>query len=123
MILSRPEKTLNKKVHQLVLLAFVGPKPAKMESCHNDGVYQNNFLTNLRWDTALSNQADRVLHGTDHRGEKHKNAKLTELDVREIRRAYAAQEGSYSTLGKKYNVHRMTIAQAVTRQSWAWLSD
>lgn len=51
-------------VHQLVLIAFVGPKPEGMECCHNDGNRTNNRLSNLRWDTKKSNALDAVRHGT-----------------------------------------------------------
>ncbi len=58
-------------VHRLVLEAFVGPCPAGMEGCHNDGDRANNRLDNLRWDTSKNNHADRLEHGTDTRGEKN----------------------------------------------------
>lgn len=54
-------------IHVLVLEAFVGPRPsAAHEACHNDGNAQNNAAVNLRWDTASSNQRDRLIHGTHH---------------------------------------------------------
>ncbi|UGS27597.1 NUMOD4 motif-containing HNH endonuclease [Microbacterium resistens] len=53
-----------KKVHRLVLEAFVGPCPDGMESCHENGVRDDNRLSNLRWDTSLANAADRTAHGT-----------------------------------------------------------
>lgn len=51
-------------VHHLVLEAFVGPKPDGTEACHGDGDASNNRLTNLRWDTHVSNEADKRSHGT-----------------------------------------------------------
>ena len=57
-------------VHTLVLEAFVGPRPAGCEACHNDGDVYNNAVTNLRWDTASANQRDRVKHGTHHWGSR-----------------------------------------------------
>lgn len=53
-------------VHRLVLLAFVGPQPVGMQGCHNDGNPQNNFLSNLRWDTCSNNNLDKQRHGTCH---------------------------------------------------------
>ena len=52
-----------KYVHRLVLLAFVGPCPAGMQTCHYDGDPTNNRLDNLRYDTALANFADMRRHG------------------------------------------------------------
>jgi len=46
-------------VHQLVLEAFVGPKPNGMEGCHYpDHDKRNNRLDNLRWDTHAENAKD-----------------------------------------------------------------
>lgn len=61
-----------RKVHQLVLEAFVGPRPEGMHGCHNDGVVANNHLGNLRWDTPASNCLDMVLHGTHNKGRRTK---------------------------------------------------
>ncbi len=79
-------KGRNRMIHHLVLEAFVGPRPAGMVACHNDGNPQNNALSNLRWDTWISNLADMERHGTRLRGRDHANAKLTEADVIAIRR-------------------------------------
>jgi hypothetical protein len=57
-------------VHTLVLEAFVGPAPDRMECCHNDGNPANNRLENLRWDTRSSNVLDDYLHGVRKRGPK-----------------------------------------------------
>lgn len=62
--LSRDRKQTKAYVHRLVLMAFVGPAPAGMEACHNDGDPSNNHLTNLRWDTHSENNRDQVRHGT-----------------------------------------------------------
>lgn len=59
-----------RKIHHLVLEAFVGPRPDGLETCHNDGVPANNWLTNLRWDTKPNNAKDRRVHGTDFQANK-----------------------------------------------------
>ncbi|MDM3894746.1 NUMOD4 motif-containing HNH endonuclease [Mycobacterium intracellulare] len=53
----------NRRVHQLVLEAFVGPCPPGMEGCHWDDDKKNNALTNLRWDTHSANELDKVRNG------------------------------------------------------------
>ena len=55
-----------RKVHQIVLTAFVGVAPDGMEGCHNDGDPANNRLGNLRWDTHRNNSLDRIRHGRHH---------------------------------------------------------
>lgn len=55
-----------RRVHRVVLEAFVGPCPAGMEACHNDGDKTNNRSVNLRWDNKTSNSYDTVRHGMHH---------------------------------------------------------
>ena len=90
-----------------------------MQGCHNDGNYRNNRLENLRWDTMKSNFKDRDRHGRTARGEKNGGgSKLTENDVREIRRSYAECEMSQLDLGYKYGVSNVTISAIIRRKLW-----
>ena len=77
-------------VHALVMAAFIGPRPAGADVCHNDGDPSNNLLQNLRYDTRRGNLADAVKHGTAPRGERHGQSKFTEADVRSIRKRLSA---------------------------------
>lgn len=54
-------------VHQIVLMAFVGPRPAGMEACHWNGDPRDNRVENLRWGTRRENTLDRVRHGTHNK--------------------------------------------------------
>ncbi len=116
MVMLRPRK--NCAVHRLVLEAFVGPCPSGMQCCHYDGDGSNNHLSNLRWGTPKSNQADRIRHGTDCRGSRHPNAKLTEADVRAIRTEYAAGGVTQRSIGEKYGVDKDCISIIITRKAW-----
>ena len=111
-------KTL--RVHNLVLFAFVGPRQEGMEGCHNDGDRTNNHLKNLRWDTHSKNNHDKIKHGTNLPGEKNPKAKLTEDQVKEIRKLYATKlsEYSQSKLGKRFGVGQDQISSIVRRESW-----
>jgi len=72
-------------IHRLVLSEFVGPCPAGMEGCHNDGNAFNNRVENLRWDTCKNNHNDKKKHGTVLYGERNHASKLTDKDVLNIR--------------------------------------
>ncbi len=63
--LSQGGTTTVRKVHRLVLEAWVGPCPDGCEGCHNDGDPTNNIISNLRWDTHKNNGLDRRKHGTN----------------------------------------------------------
>jgi len=57
-------------VHRVVMLAFVGERPAGRETRHLDGDPANNRLTNLAWGTKAKNMADLLEHG--HHWQKNK---------------------------------------------------
>ncbi len=53
------------------------------------------------------------------KGGQHGRAKLTEEQVREIRRRYVQGRISQEALGKEYGVHQTQIGQIVRREKWA----
>jgi hypothetical protein len=107
------------RVHEAVMLAFVGPRPDGMFVCHNNSNYLDNRLENLRYGTPRSNSLDRVYAGTDNRGEKHPLHKLTEKDVREIRKRHRMM--TQAKLAEKYGVTDSAIRSVLARRSWKWL--
>lgn len=104
--------------HVLVLEAFVGPAPIDHEGCHNNGVRSDNALSNLRWDTQAGNQADRLKHGTDNRGEKSGKAKISEIDARAILTRRRAGE-SAAIIAKDFGVTDRTVYQIFHGERWA----
>lgn len=103
------------EVHVLVAAAFLGPRPAGQEVCHNGGYGLNNALRNLRYDTIRNNHADKKQHGTYLYGEKHHLAKLTEDDVRRIRlrRGERLQD-----IADDFGVSRSLVSLIHLRKAW-----
>lgn len=54
----------------------------------------------------------------DQRGENNGSAKLTEIEVLEIRRLYATGKYSQRQLGKIFGVSKTTIKEIVNRKKW-----
>lgn len=104
-------------VHRLVLVAFVGPCPEKMECCHNNGDAGDNRLVNLRWDTHSNNCKDAVAHGTAHRGEANGNSILTLKNVTEIRK-FDYSKATHKEIAKIFNVSSSTIKDVVNGRTW-----
>jgi NUMOD4 motif/HNH endonuclease len=52
------------RVHQMVLLTFVGPRPEGMHGCHRDDDPDNNRPENLYWGTPAQNSRDMVNNGS-----------------------------------------------------------
>lgn len=110
-------------VHALVLLAFVGPRPPGMETCHNDDNPANNCLQNLRWDTSSANHQDAIRNGrrfgaaTPLRGSKHPGAILTESDIPAIR--FLHRLGwSEKAIGQLFGVRQPAISSAIVGRTW-----
>jgi len=119
--LRKDGNTYIKKVHQLVLMAFIGDCPKGMECCHIDGNPLNNYYKNLRWGTHKSNVKDSITHGTKtnppvHIGETHPNATISDKDVKKIRNI-KYYRGLYSSLAKKFGVVPITIKRIYNYES------
>ena len=83
--ISKDNAAVNRRVHRLVLEAFVGPCPSGMECRHLDNSRANNKLVNLCWGTHARNIRDRDSAGNTRKGPRHHRAKLEPDDVRKIR--------------------------------------
>lgn len=117
-VLRRNGKFVHARIARLVCEAWHGPCPAGHECCHNDGDPANDHWTNLRWDTRKANHADKLSHGTDFRGERSPNARLTWKKVREIRGRYAAGGVTMLQLAKEYGVIETAIWKIINQKRW-----
>lgn len=108
-------------VHTMVALAFIGPRPPKMEINHRDGVKTNNRLENLEYVTSREN----TMHSFDvlgqrerqPRGEKHYKTRLTEAQVRDIKFAELGR-GGQTRLAERYGVTIATISAIRLGKVW-----
>lgn len=100
-----------------------GPPPSpSYDSAHSCGKGHLGCIHpgHLLWKTHAANLADKVEHGTDNRGEKQWNAKLSATDVLLIRKELAAG-ASCKVLGDRFRVTDGCISRISKRQTWAWL--
>lgn len=107
-------------VHRLVALAFLGPCPDGMEVCHNDGDTSNAALSNLRYDTPVGNQADRLAHGTSNRGSANGLAVLTEEQARTLKEVLAIK--SIADVARETGVNYSTLRNIKNGSNWGWVS-
>jgi hypothetical protein len=78
-------------VHRLVLEAFIGPCPKRMQACHfPDRNPANCNINNLRWGTHADNENDKEIHGTRPRGENHGNCTVADHVVDLIRELHSS---------------------------------
>lgn len=95
------------------------PTPEGMEIRHLDGDRLNVHPDNLRPGTKKENADDKRRHGTVARGEQNGGGgKLSADDVREIRRAYAAGEGTQTAIGKRFGVTGVMVGHITRGKIW-----
>jgi hypothetical protein len=107
-------------VHRAVCFeVYGGPPSLEYHAAHSCG---NRICCNpnhLRWATRSDNEKDKLVQGRDNRGVKHYNSKLSEQDVRMIRKLQGKK--SALSVGKLYKVDHGTITAIWKRKSWDWL--
>jgi hypothetical protein len=92
-------------VHSLVIEAFIGPRPDKMEVRHKDGNRRNFVLNNLCYGTPSENQADAYRHGSRNAAldlEVGRRTRDTKLRRNPEFFVFSNQKGT-STKDKKYS--------------------
>lgn len=109
-------KKTKQYVHILMRRTFFPDEKGEVTRHLND-IPTDNRLENLKVGTYLENSQDCFKNGGFRVGEKHQNAKLTDLEVVEIKEAYSTGSFSMSQLGKQYGVCPSNIHKIIHNQS------
>ena len=104
--IKRGNRRKHERVHCLALEAFVGPRPEGAQGAHLNDDRADNRLSNLEWQSAAENYAQRNARGLIS-GERHCLAKLTWDDVRFIR----SSDMTGVELARKFGVSTAGISQ------------
>lgn len=108
-----------RKVHHLVLEAFVGPRPVGCEALHADDNPANNALSNLSWGSHLKNMADAAERGRTARGERNGTAVLTESLVLQIDDLLPNKTDK--EIASLFGLKRETVKNIRRRERWRYL--
>jgi hypothetical protein len=108
-------------IHRAVLTAFLRAPNPKEETRHLNGNPADNRIENLSWGTHLENVSDTRRHGHLPIGERSGSAKLTEADVRDIRRLYGTI--SIRKLGNRFGVSHTVIRRAALGINWGHVRE
>jgi transposase len=104
-------KIRTRMVHQLVLAAFIGPRPPGMVTCHKHGSRTNNAVGNLRWSTQRSNLQDAGHKGTKKVLSREQIDEMLQL----------ARNGMLgSELAVRFGVGRPSISRALAREGFQY---
>jgi hypothetical protein len=101
-------------VHQLVLMAFKGPRNDGEVGRHLNGDVSNNTPDNLEWGTHLENMADRKAHGNYKFGQRHVGAKLSDEQALYI---YTSDECG-EVLAERFGVHPTKVSGIRRGRTW-----
>ena len=107
------------QVHTLVAQAFI-PNPNNLPQVnHKDENKQNNRADNLEWCTAKYNNSYGSRKNLKH-GENHHGAKLTESDVREIKRLWKSGL-LQKEIAVMYGMSKQHISTILNGKCWGWV--
>lgn len=109
-----------RKAYQLVMDVWGQPAPKHMiypTIDHIDGDVSNNHINNLQWLSRSDNLAKS--HKFNPRvGIKHGKSKLTNKDIKTIRKLYSTNNYTLAELGRKYKVSYQHIKRIVSGKQW-----
>jgi hypothetical protein len=113
-------KYVYRRTHRLVYQAFKGSIPNGYVINHIDGEKLNNHIDNLEAVTIAENCRHAIKLGLQkgRRGEKCNWAKLTEKDVKEIRKLLQDGRLLQKEIGAIYGVTKSQISKIKLNQRW-----
>ncbi len=113
-----------KLIHRLVGQTFIPNLDNKPCINHKDGNKLNNDITNLEWVTYSENDLHAFKIGLkSQKGENNTRSKLTEDQVREIRRNHVPIKSFQEKVYKKYNIRFQTYYRIVNGTRWNHIKE
>lgn len=102
------------RIHRWIYQKYYGEIPKGMLVCHSCDNPSCINLKHLFLGTQKDNIQDALKKGRMQKGENHTNSKLTENQIREIRKSYESNR----VLGRKYNVNHSIIGLIKRNRLW-----
>lgn len=110
----------SQRVNGIVCTLTHGPAPSPVhEVAHSCGKGTTGCCAprHLVWKTHAENEADKLAHGTRKIGERHGMAKLTDEQIRTIRRLAGTMP--QREIGEMFGIAQGQVSAIVTRRTWA----
>lgn len=106
-------------LHRLVATVLIPNPENKPDVNHKDGNRANCRRANLEWATRSENQKHAARHVHGHRGENHRDAKLTAKQVEELRYRRNIKREKLVTLAAAYGVAFQTVSAIARGERYA----
>ncbi len=103
-------------IHRLVAEAFIGPRPGKATVNHRDCDKTNNQVGNLEYLSRGDNVRHGFANGQYPMGENHPQAKLTAVQVKEIRALLPIQNNC--RIARRFGVSDVAIRKIRLGVTW-----
>jgi hypothetical protein len=109
----------NRKVHQEVARAFIGPAPNGEAVLHRNDVKKDNRPANLRYGTQKANGEDGAANRSYASGAAHYATSLTEVDVAAIKglRDHVSQ----ANLARAFGIAQPTVHDMQVGKTWPYV--
>lgn len=124
--LSKDGKPLTQQVHKLVCAAFLGASGG-LHVNHKDGNPANNRIDNLEYVTPSENTQHAYNTGLQpsRKGSGNGQAKITEADVRKIRRRAASgfKYGERKAFAAQMGIAGNTMTNIINNKLWTHVED
>ncbi len=119
----RNGKLTNNLAHRVAFELATGEAPGDrcvLHRCDNPPCCNPDHLfLGSRDDNAKDMVAKRRQRNGITPGEQHGMSKLTDADVVELRRSYAAREASQPELARRFGIRQSTVWAIIHRRTWA----
>jgi hypothetical protein len=117
-----PRDGKSRYVHRRLCEEVHGPAPSPdHEAAHSCGKGHEACVTkgHLSWKTPAGNHADKLIHDTHNRGERHGLSKVTEAEARAI--LALKDKKTQREIAADFSVSQSIVARIHQRETWAWL--
>lgn len=123
--LNKAGKRNNHFVHRLVALNFIPNPENKPEVNHKEGNKKDNRVELLEWNTTSENQIHAIANKLyiTAKGETAGQAKLKEVQVREIHKLWKSGEVTQEYLSSMFGVASSAISRIVNGVRWRHVYD
>jgi len=120
------------RVHRLVAEAFLGTCPEGLVVNHKDGNKKNNNIENLEYVTKSEDNKHALDLGLRKppsnfknckKGENHPFAKLTDLQVKEIRKIRKETNFGERRISKMLNLPRGAVSHVLKNNTWKHVQE
>lgn len=115
-------KPFDYRIHRFMLTGFAPcDNMANLVVNHLDGNPYNSTIENLEWTTVAGNSQHAVRLGLIPSGEKHPNAKITELEAKEIIRLQGLGLSRKEIMATNPKFTRAIVGKIMNNSKWVHL--